>query len=58
MSPFNEYLEKSAELRKEYKILIEANPDQKDTLEKELKDKVAALLDICEKKELEATKHL
>lgn len=58
MSPFNEYLEKSKELRAEYKALIEANPTRKEQLETELKTLLAKLLDEAEAKEIERSKHL
>ena len=58
MSPFDEYLEKSKELRVEYKALIEANPTRKEQLEAELKTLLAKLLDEAEAKEIERAKHL
>jgi hypothetical protein len=58
MTPFNEYLEKSKELRAEYNSLIAQNPAQKEQLEKELKDILAKLLDEAEAKEIERSKHL
>ena len=58
MSPFDEYLQKSARIKQEYKVLIESNPDQKDVLQAELKHILDNLLDECEKKEIERSKHL
>jgi len=58
MTPFNEYLERSKELRAEYNSLIAQNPAQKEQLEKELKDILAKLLDEAEAKEIERSKHL
>jgi hypothetical protein len=58
MSPFQEYLNKAKEVRENYSNLIANNPEQKDALEKELKEVLAKLLDECEKKELEATKYV
>ena len=58
MTPFNEYLERSKELRAEYAAKIEQNPAQKEVLEKELKDILAKLLDEAEAKEIERSKHL
>lgn len=58
MSPFQEYLAKAKEVREDYSNLIANNPEQKDQLEKEMKDLLAKLLDECEKKELEATKYV
>jgi hypothetical protein len=58
MTPFNEYLERSKELRAEYNSLIAQNPAQKEQLEKELKDILAKLLDEAEAKEIERCKHL
>ncbi|MCR5610057.1 MAG: hypothetical protein K6G26_13445 [Lachnospiraceae bacterium] len=58
MSPFQEYLNKAKEVREDYAIQIANNPEQKDALEKELKELLAKLLDECEKKELEAIKRV
>lgn len=58
MSPFQEYLNKAKEAREDYSNRIANNPEQKDALEKELKELLAKLLDECEKKELEATKYV
>lgn len=58
MTPFNEYLEKSKELKAEYNSLIAQNPAQKEQLEKELKDILTKLLDEAEAKEIERSKHL
>lgn len=58
MTPFNEYLTRAKELRAEYAALIANNPEQKDTLEKELKDTLAKLLDEAEAKEIARCKHL
>lgn len=58
MAPFQEYLMKAKEVRENYSNLIANNPAQKDALEKEMKEVLAKLLDECEKKELEATKHV
>ena len=58
MTPFNEYLERSKELKAEYNSLIAQNPAQKEQLEKELKDILAKLLDEAEAKEIERSKHL
>lgn len=58
MTPFNEYLEKSKELRAEYNSLIAQNSAQKEQLEKELKDILAKLLDEAEAKEIARCKHL
>lgn len=58
MSPFQEYLNKAKEAREDYSNRIANNPEQKDALEKELKELLAKLLDDCEKKELEATKYV
>lgn len=58
MSPFQEYLNKAKEAREDYSNRIANNPEQKDALEKELKEVLAKLLDDCEKKELEATKYV
>lgn len=58
MTPFNEYLERSKELRVEYNSLIAQNPAQKEQLEKELKDILTKLLDEAEAKEIERSKHL
>lgn len=58
MSPFQEFQLKAKEVREDYSNRIANNPEQKDALEKELKEVLARLLDDCEKKELEATKHV
>ena len=58
MSPFEEYLQKSAQIREEYKILIESNPEQKESLQAELKTILSKLLDECEQKEIERSKYL
>lgn len=58
MSPFQEFQLKAKEAREDYSNRIANNPEQKDALEKELKEVLAKLLDDCEKKELEATKHV
>ena len=58
MPPFQEYLIKAKEAREDYSNRIANNPEQKDALEKELKELLAKLLDDCEKKELEAAKHI
>ena len=58
MSPFQEFQLKAKEAREDYSNRIVNNPEQKDALEKELKEVLAKLLDDCEKKEVEATKHV
>jgi hypothetical protein len=58
MTPFEQYLSRSKELRAEYAIKIEQNPAQKEALEKELKEILAKILDEAEAKEIERYKHL
>lgn len=58
MTPFEEYLAKAKEARAEYANRIANNPDQKDALEKELKELLAKWLDEAEAKEIERSKHL
>lgn len=58
MSPFQEYLEKSKEVRAEYAERINNNPAQADQLNKELKEVLSKLLDECEAKEIARSKHL
>ena len=58
MTPFEEYLKKSKEIRADYAILIAQKPAQKQQLEEEMKSILAKLLDECEAKEIERSKHL
>ena len=58
MSPFDEYLIKAKQTREDYSNRIVNNPEQKDALEKELKEVLAKLLDEAEAKEIERSKHL
>lgn len=58
MSPFDEYLIKAKQIREDYSNRIANNPEQKDALEKELKETLAKLLDEAEAKEIERSKHL
>lgn len=58
MSPFEEYLEKSKEIRSNYAVQIAQNPIQKQQLEEEMKTILAKLLDECEAKEIERSKHI
>jgi len=58
MTPFEEYLVKSKEIRAAYAIRIAQDSTQKQQLEKELKDTLAKLLDDAEAKEIERSKHL
>ena len=58
MTPFEEYLAKAKEAREDYSKRIVNNPEQKDTLKKELKELLSKLIDEAEAKEIERAKHL
>lgn len=58
MTPFEEYLAKAKEAREDYSKRIANNPEQKDALEKELKELLSKLIDEAEAKEIERAKHI
>lgn len=58
MSPFQEYLEKSKQVREEYTLKIAQNPSQKQQLEEELKSILAGLLDAAEAQEIARSKYV
>ena len=58
MSPFEEYLKQSKEIKADYAIQIAQNPAQKQQLEEEMKTILAILLDECEAKEIARSKHI
>jgi len=58
MSPFEQYLKESKEIREKYQVLIMANPNRKDELLSEMNSILKQKLDECEQKEIERSKYL
>lgn len=58
MTPFEEYLAKSKEIRATYAARIAQNSAQKQQLEEEMKSILAELLNTAEAKEIAYYKHI
>lgn len=58
MTPFEEYLVKSKEIKEDYAIRIAQNLAQKQQLEAEMKEVLSKLLDEAEAKEIARSKHV
>lgn len=58
MSPFEQYLKESKEIREKYQVLIMANPNRKNELLSEMNSILKQKLDECEQKEIERSKYL
>lgn len=58
MTPFEQYMQESKSIRDRYNVLIAANPEKKTELLSQMGAELKAKLDICEQKEIEASKHV